>query len=172
MGALPALLMCVCFSASSSPACSAGRSVQGACREMTRCKIMQEREITVGAFPKRRSSCMIPCSIAMHYILCIYVKERQYSATCVWRQRYFILLILLYKEYWKLHRRRISRRATVVSRIATRSVWQPLCVPSDPDSQLGVSLNSPGQAHPRSVPDQTRKGHGAWMCRVLLAVTL
>lgn len=81
-------------------------------------QIMQERENIFTAFPKCKSSCIIPCCIAIHYIFHIYIKKRQYSVTCIWNKHtlYCWSFCLRYST-WVLHRRTISGRAIVVSRV-------------------------------------------------------
>lgn len=109
--------------------------------------MIQERENIVTALPKCKSSCMTPSSIAMCYILCMYIKEGNIQYLAYGNKLTWCMLLPSFRcSTWQLHMTRLCSEL-VVSRIAMCSVWGHLCIHSYSHSQSGVCLNSRGQGH-------------------------
>lgn len=139
---------------------------------MTWCKTIQERENIVTAFPKCKSSCITPSSIATYYILCMYIKEDNIQFLAYGNKPTVSMLFSPFRcSTWHMHLTTLCYDM-VVSRMAVHSVWGRLCTHSYSHTQSGVCLNSLGQVHPRSVAYQTTEWHQGWMCHVFLVVML
>lgn len=156
MGALPALLMCVHFSA--SPACSACRSVQLLAVKWPDARWYKKEKTQLQHFLSTNH-------LAWHQALLPYVT----SSVCTSRKAIFSTLHmetnLLYVCY--------SPPSGAVFGSCTWQdcvliwwfpVWGHICIYSFSQSQSGVCLNSLGQGHPRSAAYQTTDWHQGWMC--------
>lgn len=129
---------------------------------MTWCKMIQERENIVTALPKCKSSCMTPSSIAMCYILFMYIKEGNIQHLAYGNKPTLCMLLSSFRcSAWQLHMTKLCSDMGV-SRIAMCSVWGHLCIHFYSHSQWGVCLNSLGQVHPRNVAYQTTEWHQGW----------
>lgn len=164
MGALPALLMCVRFSA--SPACSACRSVQ----------LLAVKWPDAWWYKKEKTQLQHFLSanhLAWHQALLPCVT----SSVCTSRKAIFGTLHvetnLLYVCY-SPPSGAVFGSCTWQDCVLIRwfPVWGHLCIHSYSHSQSGVCLNSLGQGHPRSAAFQTTDWHQGWMCHVFLTVTL
>lgn len=78
--------------------------------------MIQERENTVTALPKYKSSCMTPGSIAICYILCMYIKEGNIQYLAHGNKPTLCVLLSSFRcSIWQLHMTRLCSDMVVSS---------------------------------------------------------